>query len=653
MAELYPISFTLLVKRAIKEWTQQGSIYDYPGAKFYRPNLSLDTSLSFHGHHAATPLGPAAGPHTQMAQNIIMGWLGGSRIIELKTIQVLDKLEIHRPCMDIPNLGFNVEWSQELPLELSLREYVAASMLIDIFRHTRLLGEEIPLSRYDTVFDMSVGYDLKGISSDKVTQWILSMLDAKDIINELRDKIPDEYKEFRDIDFHTRISDSVTLSTFHGCPGEEIESISRYLMDKLNLNVIVKLNPTQLPREELEDILHNRLGYSELIVNPKAFETALPLEEAAEMAQRLTSHAMNNNRSFGVKFSNTLEILNHRETFKEDSVMYLSGPPLHGVAILLAKKFREKVGPEMPFSFSAGIDRQNFPQAVACGFNPVTACTDILKTGGYQRLPFYLKALEEAMELAGAKTLREYIHKQPGTQKLTPEESAYHYLKDYAKEVLVSPRYRKDQNQAVPKKVDSQLRLFDCLTCDKCIPVCPNGANFFYEIPAVNLKTPLYRAEEDRLIPARILKFNLKKTRQIANYADLCNECGNCDTYCPESGGPYIVKPSFFGSLETFKYHKDHDGFYAEKDTDGTSRIWGRLGGEDYYLECPPEQGLYLYRDYYLEVQIDPHSFEITRWDTFDIPPAGYRLDMTLFHTLRLLMEGVLASAKMNYLNSR
>jgi len=35
---------------------------------------------------------------------------------------------------------------------------------------------------------------------------------------------------------------------------------------------------------------------------------------------------------------------------------------------------------------------------------------------------------------------------------------------------------------------------------------------------------------------------------QIACYADFCNECGNCDTFCPEYGGPYIKKPTLFAA---------------------------------------------------------------------------------------------------------
>ena len=134
MAELVPIPLPLLLRRAFLEYSREGRIFDLPASKFFRGIPGLDLSVEFHGHRAATPLGPAAGPHGQLAQNIALSWLGGSRIIELKTVQILDELKIPRPCIDVANVGYNVEWSQELKLEQSLREYVKAAMLVEILK---------------------------------------------------------------------------------------------------------------------------------------------------------------------------------------------------------------------------------------------------------------------------------------------------------------------------------------------------------------------------------------------------------------------------------------------------------------------------------------------------------------------------------------
>ena len=214
MAELVPIPLPLLLRRAFLEYRREGKIFDLPEGKFFRGIPGLDLSVDFHGHRASTPLGPAAGPHGQLAQNIVLSWLGGSRIIELKTIQVLDELHIPRPCIDAANVGYNVEWSQELTLDQSLREYTSASMFLDVLTTSHLLGE-IPA---DTVFDMSVGYNLEGIRSPRVRAWIQSMRNAASVIDQLRPGLPAEY---RDLAFRTSISDTVSLSAFHGCPAHE------------------------------------------------------------------------------------------------------------------------------------------------------------------------------------------------------------------------------------------------------------------------------------------------------------------------------------------------------------------------------------------------------------------------------------------------
>ncbi len=83
-----------------------------------------DLSVRFHDRVAGNPSGPASGPQTQMAQNLVLSWLAGGRIMELKTVQVNDELKISRPCIDATNVGYNVEWSQELRVPDSLDQYV-------------------------------------------------------------------------------------------------------------------------------------------------------------------------------------------------------------------------------------------------------------------------------------------------------------------------------------------------------------------------------------------------------------------------------------------------------------------------------------------------------------------------------------------------
>src|SRR5262249_54977514 len=138
MVDLFCTPFVDLIQRMRLEFRNQHSIFDLPARKWYLPpadSRAPDLSVRFHDGVAGNASGPASGPQTQMAQNIVLSWLAGGRIMELKTVQVNDELKISRPCIDAANIGYNVEWSQELRVHDSLDQYVQGAMLIHMLRH--------------------------------------------------------------------------------------------------------------------------------------------------------------------------------------------------------------------------------------------------------------------------------------------------------------------------------------------------------------------------------------------------------------------------------------------------------------------------------------------------------------------------------------
>ncbi len=671
MAELHPAPFADLVERIHVEYAARQAIFDLPSRQWYVPKAGgPDLSVRLHGRLAANPIGPAAGPHTQMAQNLVLAWLAGARILELKTIQLNDHLRIPRPCIAAPNVGYNVEWSQELPLEQSLTQYVAGAMLIHMIRRGRFFGDvDLSGDLGATILDLSVGYDLAGIQSARVRKFIRRMENAKPVIDRLRGQIPARHAHLRDLDYPRRLVTCATLSTFHGCPPDEIERMCRFLLVEQDLDVVIKMNPPMLGRERLEYLLHDVLGYHEMKVNPRAYETGLRLDEGLAMCRRLATLAERHGRSVGAKFSNTLEVLNPGRALPGE-IVYLSGPPLFPIAMTLADEFRRRIGPDFPISFSAGIDRRNVAHAVACGFCPVTACTDLLKTGGYARLPAYLDALTAEMDAAVAATIDDYICRAramadrarelagadaPASPTQLARITAMLNTTVIAEEARNDPRYRAEQNRAGPRRVDSQLELFDCLTCEKCVPVCPNDANFVFEVEA---RTFAYRdvlvARDGSTRPDDEERtFRVEEAEQIANYADFCNECGNCDTFCPERGGPFVRKPRFFGSIDSWQRHTDGNGFFATRagTTDG---ILARLNGRRYRLEHDHEQGVFRFDDDAVELTLRApgHHVEQAAW-LREPPLDGCRVDMGAFHTLRVLLAGILAGGRVHPVNIR
>ena len=668
MAELIPYPFAALIERMFSELESADSIFDLPSKSFFLGREGRDYSVPFHDKRAPTPLGPASGPQTQMAQNLVLSWLCGCRILELKTVQILDELEIPRPCIDMETIGYNVEWSQELKLEQSLHEYVKGAMLIEILKASGKL--KMAPGFGEVIYDMSVGYDLKGIQTERVQDYIRGMKDASAVVEHYRKQIPDRFSQFRDLDFPTNLSNSLTLSTFHGCPPDEIERIIDFLLNEHSLNCIIKLNPTLLGEERVRELLQGVMGYEAVNVPSKAFQTDTSWDQAQGFVQRLGVTADQLGLGFGVKFSNTLIVENHRSFFPEsEKEMYLSGPPLHVLATNLVDRFRDRFGDHYPISFSAGIDRKNFADAVAIGLTPITSCSDLLKAGGYSRATTYFRELDSRMDRLGVNTIPDYIIKAYGNaeQALSEcgknaEDSKIDSCRKALEEgtslleaagedlygrwlsqckLLNTQTYAVVKNSKPPTKVGSMLELFDCLTCDKCIPVCPNDANFMLSIPPEQVPVKTLTFEDGSWSVEESGKLVLEKKHQIANFADFCNECGNCDIFCPEDGGPYVLKPRFFGSRESFREFSNHDGFFIERNNGGDT-VLARFSQDEY--ESTLMNG---------EVQFSGPGFNI-RFSADDPEKtvsgeAETSVDLTRYEIMEKIRWGILESGHVNY----
>ena len=532
----------VLLGRIANEWETRKKIFDLPTARIWSPDPDIDLSFDFLGRRCATPVGPAAGPHSQLAQNIVLSWLGGSRLFELKTVQILDELEIPRPCIDMATIGYNVEWSQELRIPQSLTEYVKASMLLDILSRWEPLAEHLGDGPGPHVFDMSVGYDLAGISTPEVSAFIDGMRDATAEVDALRASIPDSFAEFGDLDFTTALSDTLTLSTFHGCPPDEIESITKHLIDVHELDVIVKLNPTLLGYETVAGIVNDQLGYRDVDVKEEAFAEDLQFDRGIELIGELRDYAAERGRRFGIKLTNTL-VVNNAKQWMPDDTMYLSGAPLHVLAMTLLDTLATAMPGKLDIpghdgdimvSFSAGITKANLSDAIAVGVNPATVCSDLLKPGGYGRLNPMLKALTTAVADEGVTDLASFRHARQ-TAALAAGQTSVSGQYVAALRGDGKEPYTFDANQKMPREVENDLEMFGCVSCNFCITVCPNDA--FFSIPSL-VDTGLESMDDSR--------------QQYLLFSELCNECGNCMTFCPENGDPAMVKPRLYTDTDTF-----------------------------------------------------------------------------------------------------
>ena len=337
-----------------------------------------------------TPVGPAAGPHTQLAQNIIASYYAGARFFELKTVQKMDGAElsacVNKPCILADDEGYNCEWSTELTVPDAMGEYIKAWFILHV------IAKEFGLGAQDGFqFNISVGYDLAGIKGDKVNTFIDGMMEAKAtvIFQECRKWLLDNADKFQnftreDIEaIPSNVCNSATISTLHGCPPQEIESIANYLLTEKHLNTFVKCNPTLLGYDFARKTM-DEMGYDYMVFGDFHFRDDLQYEDAVPMLTRLMKLSEELGLEFGVKITNTFPVDVTRNELPSEE-MYMSGKALFPLSISLAAKLSAEFAGKLRISYSGGADYYNIDKIVGCGIWPVTMATTLLKTGGYQR----------------------------------------------------------------------------------------------------------------------------------------------------------------------------------------------------------------------------------------------------------------------------
>lgn len=402
------------------------------------------------------PCGPAAGPHTQLAQNIIAAYLAGARFFELKTVQILDgeDLPVDKPCIRAEDECYNVEWSTELTVPEALEEYIKAWFAL------KLMSKEFDLGDPNGfIFNMSVGYDLEGIRSTKINAFIEGLKDASStpIWHACIEWAKSHLQAFQCIDetyllgISSHISSSVTLSTLHGCPPDEIERIATYLLKEKGLHTYIKCNPTLLGYDFTRTIL-NQMGYDYLVFDTHHFEHDLQFDQAVPMLERLIALSNKLSLTFGVKLTNTFPVQITRSELPGKE-MYMSGRALFPLTLSLAYKLAHTFKGNLNISFSGGVDAYNIKELFELGIYPITFATTLLKPGGYNR--FYQIA-------SLLNTSKEVPHKPIALSRL------YTFLQT----TYTDTHYTKAIKPLPARKIESSVPLLNC-TFAPCQKGCP------------------------------------------------------------------------------------------------------------------------------------------------------------------------------------
>ncbi len=425
----------------------------------HRPYIAESAKAqTIFGRKLETVIGPAAGPNSQLAQNIVASYYAGGRFFELKTVQIMDGAElaacINKPCIKADDECYNCEWSTELYVPEAQDEYIKAWFLLSF------MAKEYGIGSMDGFqFNISVGYDLAGIQTEKIDTFIENMKNAKDtkIFNECKEVLlahADEFEHMTREDIESispEICNSATISTLHGCPPEEIESIANYLLQEKHLHIFIKCNPTLLGYDFARETL-DKMGYDYVAFGRFHFEDDLQYEDAVPMLERLIALSDRLNLEFGVKITNTFPVdVKAGELPSEE--MYMSGKSLFPLSIALAAKLSRQFDGKLRISYSGGADALNIGRIVKTGVWPVTVATTILKPGGYQRLEQMAKVLDEQGVAAFEKIDVEALEK-------------------VAADAVTDKHHVKPAKMPISRKSDERVPLIDCYTAP-CEDACP------------------------------------------------------------------------------------------------------------------------------------------------------------------------------------
>ena len=450
-----PMPYKHLLDWVLTEYGKSGSIFGV--SKLVKHTNGQ--ALPIFDEKIESPYGPAAGPNTQLAQNIIASYVAGSRFFELKTVQQMDGAElaacVPKPCINASDECYNCEWSTELYVSQAFEEYVKAWFVC------KILAKELGLGDPDAfVFNMSVGYDLEGIKTEKIDKFIEGMKDASDtdVFKEAMAESLAAVKDGRlkNVDevfiraIPARISGSITESTLHGCPPDEIERIASYLITEKGLNTFIKCNPTLLGYEFARERLDS-LGFDYIVFDDHHFLEDLQWKDAVPMFERLQKLCDEKGLEFGVKLTNTFPVdVKAGELPSEE--MYMSGRSLFPLTISLAERITKQFDGKLRISFSGGADYFNIKEIFDAGIWPITMATTVLKPGGYQRMS---QIGEKLMECGSERFSRVELAKVSALVEMSQGE-----------------RNRKPIKPIPSRKNGEELPLLDCFTAP-CSTSCP------------------------------------------------------------------------------------------------------------------------------------------------------------------------------------
>ncbi len=137
--------------------------------------------------------------------------------------------------------------------------------------------------------------------------------------------------------------------------------------------------------------------------------------------------------------------------------------------------------------------------------------------------------------------------------------------------------------------------------------------------------------------------FRVAESHQLAVLEGACNECSNCEVYCPEQGAPFVVKERLFLTRADLDANPSLDGFSR----DGT-RLHCRIGGRRLTLDVDAGTRTGMLTGEGLHLAIAWDSLEVTG-GTLD--PDAPSFDTADLWRMKVVWDGIFMGTGPNPVN--
>ena len=132
--------------------------------------------------------------------------------------------------------------------------------------------------------------------------------------------------------------------------------------------------------------------------------------------------------------------------------------------------------------------------------------------------------------------------------------------------------------------------------------------------------------------------FSIREAHQLAVLEGACNECSNCEVYCPEDGAPFVLKERLFLTREA--YAEAGFGFCRQGDT-----LYARLDGVEIELTPRPEDNRATISGEGFRLEMSWEPFEVTRGHVTGAPVG---IDTATLWRLRTVWGSIFESGRPN-----